>query len=115
MKKLLLFFLAAVLSTVSVTSLAADIKDIHPAPAATGTAAATDKPLDAASSPENTKKDEPKPITAELSDGTKIEINSEGEVTAVNEDGSRNPAPDGVLTLKDGVTITIKGGKKISQ
>ena len=56
-----------------------------------------------------------KPVTAELSDGTKIEISGDNEVTAINADGTKNPAPDGVLTLKDGVTITVKGGKKVSQ
>ena len=64
---------------------------------------------------EETVKTEAKPVTAELNDGTKIEIGSDAEVSTINSDGSKTPAPDGVLTLKDGVTITIKGGKKVSQ
>jgi hypothetical protein len=68
-----------------------------------------------ATTTEEAKKDEPKPVKATLSDGTNIEIAHDGTVSTVNDKGEKSPAPDGVLTLKDGVTITIKGGKKISQ
>ena len=46
----------------------------------------------------------------ELKDGTKIEVTGE-DVAVVNADGTKTPAPDGTHELKDGTTVTTKGGK----
>jgi hypothetical protein len=48
--------------------------------------------------------------TAELENGTKVEIVGEA-VSVINADGSKVPAPDGAHKLKDGTTVTTKGGK----
>jgi len=53
------------------------------------------------------------PVQSELKDGTKIETGLDGSVTVVNVDGTRTPAPDGILTLKDGTTISVKNGNKV--
>ncbi len=55
-----------------------------------------------------------KPIAGELKDGTRIEIGSEGTVTLTNTDGSKNTAPDGVFTLKDNTTFSVKSGRKVA-
>ncbi len=46
-------------------------------------------------------------------DGTKIEMDSDNSVYTVYPDGSRVAAPNGVNTLMDGETITVKDGKRI--
>lgn len=46
----------------------------------------------------------------ELKDGTKVEVAGES-VSVVNADGTKTPAPDGTHELKDGTTVTTKGGK----
>ena len=56
-----------------------------------------------------------KPISAELQDGSKIESANDGVVSVLNADGTKTPAPDGTLTLKDGVSLVVKAGKKLSQ
>ena len=57
----------------------------------------------------------PKPIHAELNDGTQVEFGLDGSVSILNKDGSKDPAPDGILTLKDGVTFTVKGGQRVDE
>jgi hypothetical protein len=46
-------------------------------------------------------------------DGTKIELDSDNSVYTVYPDGSRVAAPNGVNTLMDGETITVKDGKRM--
>jgi hypothetical protein len=53
------------------------------------------------------------PIGAELSDGSKVEIEVDGSVMVVNPDNSRTPAPDGTMTLKDGTPFIVKDGKRV--
>ncbi len=60
-------------------------------------------------------KEPPKPVKAELLDGTKIEFAPDGAVWVINTDGSRVPAPDGILTLKDGVTFTVKNSARVNE
>jgi hypothetical protein len=57
----------------------------------------------------------PKPIHAELSDGTQVEFDLDGSVWILNKDGSKDPAPDGILTLKDGVTFNVKNGNRVDE
>lgn len=59
------------------------------------------------------QEDQPKHETAELRDGTKIEISDDNTVTIINPDGTRNVAPDGILTLKDQTTFDVKDGKRV--
>jgi|GEM_PF-6578262 len=84
--------------------------------AASGTSFAVEQPSTPAAVPStvSSKTDTAKPVTAELNDGTKIEITNDGSVNIVAKDGSKTTAPDGLLTLKDGVTLTVKGGKRVS-
>lgn len=49
---------------------------------------------------------------AELKDGTKIEIVGDA-VSVIQADGSKKPAPDGTHALKDGTSVTVKGGKVV--
>lgn len=49
------------------------------------------------------------PATAELKDGTKVQISGD-KVFVVAKDGKQTPAPDGVHVLKDGKSIETKGG-----
>lgn len=56
-----------------------------------------------------------KPVAGTLKDGTKYEIGSDKTVTLINPDGTRNVAPDGVLTNKDDTTFNVKEGKILSQ
>lgn len=56
-----------------------------------------------------------KPVTGTLKDGTKYEIGSDKTVTLINPDGTKNVAPDGVLTNKDDTTFNVKEGKLLSQ
>ncbi|MEI6731018.1 MAG: hypothetical protein WCL30_07160 [Pseudomonadota bacterium] len=60
-------------------------------------------------------KEAAKPISAELQDGSKIEIATDSTVSVIEKDGSKTAAPDGVHTLKDGVTFTVKNGKRVVQ
>jgi hypothetical protein len=55
----------------------------------------------------------PKPITAELNDGSKVEFDSDNSVWVLAVDGSKSTAPDGVLTLKDGVPFVVRNGKRV--
>jgi hypothetical protein len=57
----------------------------------------------------------PKPIHAELNDGTQVEFDLDGSVWILNKDGSKDPAPDGILTLKDGVTFNVKNGNRVDE
>lgn len=50
---------------------------------------------------------------AELQDGTKLEIAGDN-VSIVAADGTKTPAPDGKHVLKDGTSIDVKNGKKLS-
>jgi hypothetical protein len=54
-------------------------------------------------------------ISGELRDGTRIEFRSGGAVWFINADGSKVEAPDGVHTLKDGVTFEVKDGKRTNE
>ena len=56
----------------------------------------------------------PQPVTAELNDGSKVEFEADGAVLVVGADGTKTPAPDGVLSLKDGVPFVVKDGKRVS-
>ena len=64
---------------------------------------------------QGTQPDGEKPAMDKLKDGTKIEIGSDGSVSVFNTDGTKNPAPDGVLTLWDDTTFNVKNGKKVTQ
>jgi len=52
-------------------------------------------------------------IMTKSKNGTKIEMDSDNSVYDVFPDGARVAAPDGVLTLIDGTTLTVKDGKRI--
>lgn len=54
-----------------------------------------------------------KSIISKLKDGSKIEIDSDNSVYTVFPDGARVAATNGVHTLLDGSTITVKDGKII--
>ena len=53
--------------------------------------------------------DAAKTTHAELKDGTKVEITGD-KVEVIGKDGKKTAAPDGDHALKDGTTITVKGG-----
>lgn len=55
----------------------------------------------------------PQPVKATLNDGSKIEFDADATVWVVT-DGTRNPAPDGLMTLKDGTSFVVKSGKRVS-
>jgi hypothetical protein len=57
----------------------------------------------------------PQPIFAKLKDGSQIKIDVDGSVYVQNNDGSQEPTPDGLLTLRDGVTLTVRGGKRVDE
>lgn len=50
----------------------------------------------------------------ELKDGTKVVVEGEN-VSVLNSDGSKKPAPDGAHETKDGQTINVKEGKVVAQ
>lgn len=52
-------------------------------------------------------------IMVNAKDGSKIELDSDNAVYKVFPDGARASAPDGILTLSDGTSITVKDGKRI--
>lgn len=52
-------------------------------------------------------------MVTKTKNGTKIEMDSDNSVYTVFADGARVAAPDGVTTLLDGTTITVKDGKRI--
>ena len=52
-------------------------------------------------------------VITKAKDGSKIEIDSDNSVYTVFPDGARTAAPDGITTLIDGTTITVKEGKRI--
>ena len=54
-----------------------------------------------------------KSIISKSKDGSKIEIDSDNSVYTVFPDGARVAATNGVHTLADGTTITVKDGKII--
>jgi hypothetical protein len=54
------------------------------------------------------------PVQAELKDGTKVKIAGE-KVFVIGKDGKEVPAPDGTHQLKDGKTVTTKGGMVVKQ
>ncbi|HEU5047992.1 MAG TPA: hypothetical protein VFT64_09160 [Rickettsiales bacterium] len=56
-----------------------------------------------------------KPTGGTLKDGTKYEVGSDNTITLINPDGSKNVAPDGVLTNKDDTTFNVKEGKIVTQ
>ena len=77
------------------------------APQSTGTPATTAAPAATPAPPPPLK------VThTELKDGTRVEINEDGEVTLTNPDGTKNPAPDGTYTLKNNTTFDVKDGEK---
>jgi len=96
--------LAALITTVSITSFAAFAYEAaKPAePVAAPVAAAPAAALAAV-------KEEVKTVAGELKDGTKIEITGD-KVEVVGKDGKKTPAPDGEHTLKDDSKVTTKGG-----
>lgn len=51
---------------------------------------------------------------SELKDGTKVKIEGE-KVFVIGKDGKEAPAPDGTHVLKDGKTLTTKGGMVVKQ
>lgn len=53
-------------------------------------------------------------VATELKDGTKIEIQGD-KVFVIGADGKETPAPDGTHVLKDGTSITTKGGVTVKQ
>jgi len=52
-------------------------------------------------------------IITRSTNGSKIEMDSDNSVYVVYPDGARVAAPDGITTLIDGSTITVKDGKRI--
>lgn len=52
-------------------------------------------------------------VVTRARDGGRIEMDSDGSVYSVYPDGARVAAPNGVNTLLDGQTITVKDGKRI--
>jgi hypothetical protein len=52
-------------------------------------------------------------VKTKLADGSTVEMDSDGSVYKVYPDGARVAAPDGVNTLYDGSTVTVKDGKRI--
>lgn len=55
------------------------------------------------------------PVIATLLDGSQIEMDADSSVWALNFDGSKSAVPDGILTLKDGVTFAVKDGKRVDE
>ncbi|MEQ1705239.1 MAG: hypothetical protein ABL867_04625 [Rickettsiales bacterium] len=95
--------LAALITTVSITSFAAFAYEAaKPAEPVAAPAAAPAAALAAV-------KEEVKTVAGELKDGTKIEITGD-KVEVVGKDGKKSPAPDGEHTLKDDSKVTTKGG-----
>lgn len=52
------------------------------------------------------------PVAAELMDGTQAIFRSDGSINVVMPNGKYVVPPDGVLTLKDGTTFNVEGGKR---
>jgi len=55
----------------------------------------------------------PQPITAELNDGSKVEIDADGTVWVLAADGGKTVAPDGLLTLRDGTPFVVREGRRV--
>ncbi len=91
--------LAALITTVSITSFAAFAYE----------AAKPAEPVAAPAAALAAVKEEVKTVAGELKDGTKIEITGD-KVEVVGKDGKKSPAPDGEHTLKDDSKVTTKGG-----
>lgn len=91
--------LAALITTVSITSFAAFAYE----------AAKPAEPVAAPAAALTAVKEEVKTVAGELKDGTKIEITGD-KVEVVGKDGKKSPAPDGEHTLKDDSKVTTKGG-----
>lgn len=91
--------LAALITTVSITSFAAFAYE----------AAKPAEPVAAPAAALAAVKEEVKTVAGELKDGTKIEITGD-KVEVVGKDGKKTPAPDGEHTLKDDSKVTTKGG-----
>jgi len=53
-------------------------------------------------------------IVATLNDGSRVVFEPGGVVMVLAKDGSKTPAPDGMLTLKDGTPFVVKDGKRVS-
>ncbi len=107
--------LAALITTVSTSAFANEAVK-----AATDTAVKVDStttmqaPVEAAKEVVKDKvaakaTDAAKSTLGELKDGTKIEITGD-KVEVIGKDGKKTAAPDGDHVLKDGSTITVKGG-----
>ncbi len=86
-----------------------------PAPFNAQQPAADQKPEGLQPSPPSAPPNDPKPIHAELNDGTEVEFGLDDSVSILNKDGSKTPAPDGNLTLKDGVTFTVRNGQRVNE
>ena len=54
-------------------------------------------------------------IIATLIDGTKVQFEAAGVVMILHKDGTKTPAPDGMLTLRDGTPFVVKDGKRVSE
>lgn len=54
-------------------------------------------------------------ISAELVDGQNVLFRENGYVSIVDERGRYITPPDGVLTLRDGTTFTVKDGLRVDQ
>ncbi len=52
-------------------------------------------------------------VVTKTKNGARIEMDSDNSVYTVFADGARVTAPDGVTTLIDGTTVTVKDGKRI--
>ena len=59
------------------------------------------------------KPEAPHPIVADLSDGSKVEIDADSSVWVLQPDASRTVAPDGTMTLSDGTPFVVKEGKLV--
>ena len=112
--------LAALITTVSAAPFAAFAANVAKstesapvaAPATAPVATTVTTPTPAATpdiKKEEVKKEEVKTVAGELKDGTKIETTGD-KVEVIGKDGKKSPAPDGEHTMKDGSTITTKGG-----
>jgi len=63
--------------------------------------------------PPPTPAEVPQPISADLIDGSKVEIDADGTVWVLNPKGGKTAAPDGTMTLKDGTPFIVKDGKRL--
>jgi glucose/arabinose dehydrogenase len=48
-----------------------------------------------------------------LKDGTKLEVESDNTVWVLGADGSKVTAPDGMMLMRNGLTLVVKNGKQV--